>query len=62
MSVKGSTVSSKLLICIENWNFKMSAATISQTHEHVHNVPIQRWSCFVDNVSSRTNAMQCLQL
>jgi len=27
----------------------MSAAPIWQTHEHVHNVQIQRWSCFVDN-------------
>jgi len=32
----------------------MSAAPIPQTHEHVHNVQIQWWSCFVDNVSSRT--------
>jgi len=32
----------------------MSAAPIPQTHEHVHSVQIQRWSCFVDNVSSWT--------
>jgi len=32
----------------------MSAASIPQTHEHVHNVQIQRWSCFVDDVSSRS--------
>jgi len=32
----------------------MSAAPIPQTHEHVHSAQIQRWSCFVDSVSSRT--------
>jgi len=36
----------------------MSAAPIPQTHEHVHSVQIQRWSCFVDcfvdDISSRT--------
>jgi len=32
----------------------MSAAPIPQTNAHVHNVWIQRWSCFVDNISSRT--------
>jgi len=32
----------------------MSATSIPQTHEHVHGVRIQRWSCFLDNVSSRT--------
>jgi len=32
----------------------MSVAPIPQTHEHVYNVLIQRWSCFIDNVSSRT--------
>jgi len=32
----------------------MSATPILQTHEYVHTVCIQRWSCFVDNVSSRT--------
>jgi len=36
----------------------MSAAPIPQTREHVHNVRIQRWSCFVDNVSSRTKVTQ----
>jgi len=25
----------------------VSAAPIPQTHKHVHNVQIQRWSCFV---------------
>jgi len=34
----------------------MSGAQMPQTHEHVHNVRIQRWSCFVDNVSSRTKS------
>jgi len=56
MSLKGSTVSSKLLICIVE--LQVSAALIPQTHEHVHSVQIQRWSCFVDNVSSRTREMQ----
>jgi len=32
----------------------MLAAPIPQTHKPVHNVQIQRWSCFVDNVSSGT--------
>jgi len=32
----------------------MSVAPIPQTHEHIHNVQIERWSRFVDNVSSRT--------
>jgi len=32
----------------------MSATPIPQTREHVHGVRIQRWSCFVDSVSSRT--------
>jgi len=32
----------------------MSAAPFPQTHKNVHNVQIQRWSCFVDNVSRRT--------
>jgi len=32
----------------------MSAAPISKTHHHVDNVRIQRWSCFVDSISSRT--------
>jgi len=32
----------------------MSVALIPQTHEHAHNVQIQRWSCFVDSVSNRT--------
>jgi len=54
MSLEGSPVSSKLLICIENWNFSVSTAPIPQTHEHVQNVRIQWWSSFVDNVSSRT--------
>jgi len=57
MSLKGSPVSSKLLIgrlCVENNGTSVSAAAIPQTHEYVHNVQIQRWSCFVDNVSSRT--------
>jgi len=31
----------------------MSAAPITQAHEYVHGVQIQRWSCFLDNVSSR---------
>ena len=62
ISLKGSPVSSKLLLlilsmCIENWNFNVSS-TILQTHEHVHNVQIQRWSCFVDNVSSRAKVTQ----
>jgi len=40
----------------------MSAAPIPQTHEYVHDVQIQWWSCFVYNVSSRTKVMQQLQL
>jgi len=32
VSLKGSPVSSKLLMCIENWNFNVSAP-IPQTHE-----------------------------
>jgi len=32
----------------------MSVAPIPQTHKHVQSIQIQRWSCFVDNVSSRT--------
>jgi len=32
----------------------MLAAPILQTHKHVHSVRIQRWSCSVDNVPSRT--------
>jgi len=38
----------------------MSAAPILQTNAHVHNVPIHWWSCFVDNVSSRTNALSAI--
>jgi len=53
MSLKGSPVSSKLLICIENGT-SMSAAPTPQTNAHVYNVRIQRWLCFVDDVSSRT--------
>jgi len=40
----------------------MSAAPILQAQEDVHNVRIQRWSCFVDNVSSKTKVTQCLRL
>jgi len=40
----------------------VSAAPVPQTHEHVHNVWIQWWSCFVDNLSSRTEVSQCLRL
>jgi len=56
MSLKGSAVSSKLLIYIENWSFNVSGTNPAhtETHEHVHNVQIQRWSCFVDSISSRT--------
>jgi len=54
MSCKGSPVSSKLLICVEDWNFSVSGTNPAQTHEYVHGVQIQRWSCFGDNVSSRT--------
>jgi len=36
----------------------MPAAPIPQTHEYVHSVRIQWWSCFVDNVSSRTKVSQ----
>jgi len=44
----------KVIDMYQHWNFRMSAAPILQTHEHVHNVRSQRWSCFVDNISSRT--------
>jgi len=36
----------------------MSVAPILLTYEHVHNIRIQRRSCFTDNVSSRTEVMQ----
>jgi len=32
----------------------VSAGPIPQTHEYVHGVRMQQWSCFVDNISSRT--------
>ena len=38
----------------------MSVAPIPQIREFVHNVQIQRLSCFVDNVSSRTKLTLCL--
>jgi len=40
----------------------MSATLILQTREHVHNVCIQWWSCFVDSVSSRTKVTQRPQI
>jgi len=59
MSLKGLSVTSqfKVIDNVSKIGTSMSAAPILQTHEHVHNVRIQRWrqwSCFVDNVSSRT--------
>jgi len=53
MSFKESTLISKLLY-VSKIGTSVSAAPIPQTHEHVHNVRIQWWSSFVDNVSSRT--------
>jgi len=56
MSLKGSPVSSKLLICVENWNFNVIGSNPADTrrHEHVHSIQVQRWSCFVDKASSRS--------
>jgi len=53
MSLKGSPASSSYWY-VSKIATSMSAAPIPQTNAHVHNVQIQWWSCFVDDVSSRT--------